>query len=353
MKKFSILFLGFTGGVLLLWQLPWLYSFITTQKEKSPFVLYSPVLNDFTFSIGEGKKYVHTDSNGNSYTQAQIDSLHPVFYGRQLMTDSRFPDSIAGQPAEYKQVQQQVFYFKHAPRDINRPHPGVYQMMESMSGRVKLETPEDVFRVTPNGLTFVNATTNQIDRAKSERFTNVMREQGFVFPATYLAGNPIVKKDYDEGYLMLDAEKKLFHVKQVKGRPYVMRIELPSGVVAKHLFIAEFKDRKLLGLLTDENNRFYALTAKDHQLIQIAIPAFNPEENALMIYGMVYQWTIKVSSKKEASYYAIDGDKLTLLQTYTVPEESNWKKTIGNYVDRISIRFSDPLDKFIYPRIGV
>lgn len=352
MKKFSTVFLGITAALLLLWQLPWLYSFMVPNKDKSPFVLYSPVLNDFTYSIGEGKQFIHTDSEGNRYTQQQIDSLHPVFYGRQLMSDGRFPDSIAMLPANYKEIQQNVFYFRHSPRDINRPQLGIYQMMESMSGRVKLETPIDVFRIGNSGITFIDIESNQINPEKSSRFTDAMRKHGFVFPAICLSGNPSVKKDYDEGYLMLDAERKLYHIKQVKGRPFVQQIETPEGIVPKQLFITEFRNRSMLGFVSDTKNRLYAVTSADHRFVRLDIPEFDPAKNAMMIYGMVYQWTVKISSKEKAAYYALDGKTLRLTKSYEVPQETSLAKTIGQGLGLIGIRFSDPLDKFIYPRIG-
>lgn len=51
-----------------------------------------------------------------------------------------------------------------------------------------------------------------------------MTKKNFRFPAIEIVGNPTVKKEYDEGYLLLDADRRLFHLKQVKGRPYVRAI---------------------------------------------------------------------------------------------------------------------------------
>lgn len=352
MKKFSTLFLGITALFLLLWQLPWVYSFMVPNKDKTPFVLYSPVLNDFTYSIGEGKYMYHVDSKGNQYTQQQIDSLHPVFYGRQLISDGRFPDTIANQATDFKELQHNVFYFRHSPRDINTPKIGIYQMLESMSGRVKLETPSDVFRIDDSGITFIDIESNQVNAEKSNRFTTTMKNHGFVFPATCLAGNPVVKKDYDEGYLMIDAEQKLFHVKQVKGRPFVDQITLPEGVTPKNLFITEFKNHTLLGLVTDTQNRLYAVTHAGHKFIRFDIPEFDPTVNSLMIYGMVYQWTVKVASKEKATYYALDGETLQQIQSYDIQDEESFANTIANCLNSIGIRFNDPLDKFIFPRFG-
>ena len=102
---------------------------------------------------------------------------------------------------------------------------------------------------------------------ESQLFTEAMVKKGFKFPARRLAGNPTTRKEYDEGYLILDNEGKLFHLKQTKGRPYVRAISLPEGLNAKYLFITEFKDRKTLGFLTDLDNNFYVLNNKTYDVI--------------------------------------------------------------------------------------
>ncbi|MEG1380400.1 MAG: hypothetical protein RSC75_12430, partial [Bacteroidales bacterium] len=48
----------------------------------------------------------------------------------------------------------------------------------------------------------------------------------------------------------------------------------------------------------------------------------------------------------------LDGETLSLIKSYEVPDEPSLSKTVGQYLSRIGIRFSNPLDKFIYPRLG-
>ncbi len=51
-----------------------------------------------------------------------------------------------------------------------------------------------------------------------------MAKKDFHFPAIEIVGNPTVKKkEYDEGYLLLDADRRLFHLKQVKRTPLCPR----------------------------------------------------------------------------------------------------------------------------------
>ena len=97
MKRFSQIFLYITIALLIIWQLPWCYSFFAAKPSKIPFSMYSSVLGDF-LSMGneDGKGVVRRDQSGNVYTQEQTDSILPFFYMRQLMADERFPDSING-----------------------------------------------------------------------------------------------------------------------------------------------------------------------------------------------------------------------------------------------------------------
>ena len=94
MKRFSTILLYVTIAFLLLWQLPWCYNFFVVKPEKTPFTLYSFVIGDFAqMGQEEGKGSVRRDLAGNIYSEAAFDSILPMFYFRQLMSDERFPDT--------------------------------------------------------------------------------------------------------------------------------------------------------------------------------------------------------------------------------------------------------------------
>jgi hypothetical protein len=219
---------------------------------------------------------------------------------------------------------------------------GIQQMLESMSGRVDLELPDDAFRITSEGMEFVEMETNTIDPDKSARFTQMMKQKGFQFPATYLSGNPTDRKEYDEGYVMLDAAKKLFHVKQTVGRPYVRAIALPEDMTPKHLFITEFPSRKWLCFLTDTDGYLWVVERDSYAVRRTEIPSFIPEEQSMLIIGNMFDWTVKVNRGTEECYYAISAQDYTLIDSmayqtprYTIP----------------GLSFTSTKDKFVKPRI--
>ena len=342
MKRFSQLFLCLTVVLLLLWQLPWCYTFFVARPSRTPFSMYSCVIGDFV-SIGydEGVGTFRRDRAGNHYTQEETDSILPLFYVRQLMADERFPDSIMGVAVTPREVQHTNFNFRISATDINTSAVPLYPLLESMSKRVELKMPDDVFRITPTGIEFIVMESNSIDEAKSRRFTEALTKKSFRFPARYVAGNPTTRKEYDEGYLILDDEGKLFHLKQMQGHPYVRAIELPQGVQAKHLFITEFSDRKTLGYLTDANHAFYVLMNRTYEVIKTGLPAYNPEMDNLTIFGNMFDWTVSVEKPEGKAYYALNAEDYSLIESMQSPDTGHTMP---------GLHFTSYRDEYVKPR---
>ncbi|MBQ5838927.1 MAG: DUF4857 domain-containing protein [Bacteroidaceae bacterium] len=343
MFKTSKIFFCLLLLFMMVWQLPACYNFFVAKSVDTPFTLYSGIAGEFaSLKLDEDKKMHYRDASGKEYTEEQFDSILPTFYYRQLVTDGRFPDSIHGVAVTPRQVQMSNFNMRISPLDLNKPRLGIQQMLESMSGRVDLELPDDAFRITAEGMEFVEMETNTIDPDKSARFTQMMKQKGFQFPATYLSGNPTDRKEYDEGYVMLDATKKLFHVKQTVGRPYVRAIALPEDMTPKHLFITEFPSRKWLCFLTDTDGYLWVVERDSYAVRRTEIPSFIPEEQSMLIIGNMFDWTVKANRGTEECYYAISAQDYTLIDSmayqtprYTIP----------------GLSFTSTKDKFVKPRI--
>lgn len=326
---------------LLIWQIPSLLRFACAKPGRSPFVLYSNVIGNFAIVKSDGDKNVYTDSKGNLYSEREFDSLLPAFYARQLYSEGRFPDSIQHQAVKYPQVVQHNFFFRSRPSDINQVRPRLYFLLEAMSGRVDLEMPGDAFRITTQGIEFIDMESNRVNEEKSRVFTDMMKSKGFVFPASYISGDPNARKDYDEGYVLTDREGKLFHLKMLRGTPYFRAVELPQGVVPEHLFITEFPSRATLALFTTGQHGLYALCMPGYQVKKIDIPSFDPISESLLVIGNMFDWTICISSGDTTSYYAVSAQDFSLLGQYQVSEP----------VTHIpGLVFTSSMDQWVRPR---
>ena len=337
MKRFSTLLLYVTIAFLLLWQLPWCYNFFVVKPEKTPFTLYSFVIGDFALmGQEEGKGTVRRDAAGNIYSEAAFDSILPMFYFRQLMSDERFPDTINGIAVTPKIVQTENFNFRSVPTDINAPSIGLYPLLESMSGRVDLKMPDDVFRITSQGIEFIDMASNSVNAEKSLLFTEAMTKKD--------CQHCLERKGWlytFADHLLLDADRRLFHLKQVKGRPYVRAITLPEGLTLEHLYLTEFRNKKTLAFLKDINNALYVLKSRTYDVVKTGVPAFNPETDALTIIGNMFDWTVRVTSPSSDNYYALNADDYSLIKK--LENNSN-----THYMPGIS--FTSYTDKYVMPR---
>ncbi len=342
MTKFSRFFFWFVIIVLAAWQLPWAVSFFSYRPEDAPFVLYSNVIGDFAMiTRHEGEPARYADRKGNVYAVREFDSILPCFYARQLYSQDRFPDSICGRPSDVHEVIRNNFVFRSVPSDINREIPGIYFLMESMSGRVDLEMPDDAFRLTSSSIEFIDMDENRINEGKSRLFTDMMLSKGFVFPALCVSGNPTVMKEYDQGYILVDSANRLYHMKMMRGRPYFRHIDIPSDIVPQHVFINEFASRSTLAMFTDTENGFYVVSMPGYEIRKVNIPAFDPEKDRMMIIGNMDDWTICIESDGSVHYYAVSARDFSLLSEMEYPMQKNCIH---------GLRFTSADDKYVKPR---
>ena len=342
MIRISKIFLAITIVLLAIWQLPWCYGFLNANSSSVPFTLYSGIHGDFiSIETDENKKIIGVTPDGQTFTREEADSLLPFFYVRQLVTDGRLPDTIQGYPVTPRDIQMSNFMFRSSPSALNKPIVALYPLLESLSKRVDLEMSEDVFRITDKGVEFIKMEGNTVNAAKSATFTKAMSDKGFVFPSRHIAGNPTVKKDYDEGYLIVDNEGKLFHMKKVRERPYVRYIQLPDTVEIKHLFLNEFKDKKTLAFIVDKNNSLYVLNNKTYELFNTGITDCDLDKYSMTIIGNMADWTVWVAKDDRCEYYALDANTLTVTKKMT--KELDTPSFFG-------LHFTSSKDYYVYPR---
>ncbi|MCR5394801.1 MAG: DUF4857 domain-containing protein [Bacteroidales bacterium] len=341
MRKFANIVLWLTVAVLLLWQLPWLINFMSTPSGTSHFTLYSALADDFIYNdIDELGKLHRYGTDGKEYTEAETDSLLPFFYMRQLVADGRFPDTIMGRAVTPHEVKTAQLIERFNPRDVNTHSVPLYPLLESMPKRVELEMPSDVMRVTDQGVEFIDMESNSIKEDKSARFTQALTDKGFTFPALRVSGNPTTRKAYDEGYLMLDAQHRLYQLKRCAGRPFVKQFSVPDSVQLEHVFEIEPAGRQLRGFATDSQHRFYVLTS-DYQLAPVQIDGYDPSTQRMLIIGDLMHWTVSVTTDDAIHYYALSADDYHLVRRYDYPYQDN---------SLPGLHFTSGNDTYCYPR---
>ncbi len=331
--------------------LPWFGSFFFSTYDSAPFTLYSPVKQTFAYidhTTDLGIKY--KDIKGNEYSEKEFNTILPAFYYRQLVMDSKFPKQICGMELSPKQIQKHNFIFKSIPRDINKPKIDLFFLLESASGRVDLEMPNDVFRLK-NGIEFVDMDTNKTNIPKSKLYSEELKSKGFIFPATNAFGNPSTRKDYDEGYFLVDSKGDLFHLKRVKDKPYVHKVDYKWDSAIENVFVTEYKSHQTFAFAWDKNGDMYVIDAPNYKVTKTSITNSSLTNKTVMIIGDIFYWTIRINDDNQTRFYALNSKDYSLANSYNYQSEPNKWKEISKYIFPFEISFVSSNEKWVYPHI--
>lgn len=293
------------GGIFL----PRLYHIITAKRVGSPFTLYSCILHDFASLDHSGKDLQFVDSEGVHYG----DTVQPMFYYRDIMARGVMPDSIEGRKVTVSEIEKNYFMFFSDPDDVNKNLPKVYFLMESSPSRVDLDEAKHAFVSRKTHLDIIRMADNSLDKELSAAFTEALSDAGFVFPAEIVAGNPSTRKAYDEGYVMTDAHGELFHMKMVKGAPFVEHIAKPDSLTVTHAFITEYASRRTLAFITDEESRWYVVDS-EKRIIPTDVVC-NPASKDMMMTGDMFYITVKVSDMEGEDFWALRSEDFSTVAT--------------------------------------
>ncbi len=304
MEKISRIILVLVAILILAVTLPMLYWMAFEKPIKKPVVFYSCIDDDF-FILRAGTPATFEDNKGNKYTREKYEQKLPMMNFQQLMVSGMMPDSIKGIDMDMHEIGRNRSFVRFKPEDMNCPKPKLFPMFESQSGRASLELPNDYFRITWR-VEFIDAGTNKILEEKSQLFSAALYHYGFTFPATKINGLPTTRKSCDEGYLIVDSANQLFHVKMIKGKPFVKKINIPDGLKFKHIICVDFKDKKYYAYLISEKNEIYILTQDEYELIKFPVTGFNAENCELKIYGDLFNYNVTIETEGHTDVIILD-----------------------------------------------
>lgn len=362
--KYIIILLGI---ILLTWLLPAFYELVLPRTDKTPFVVYSCLDSTFIKMEVRDKQVHYIDFRGREFTKSEADSLLPLFAFRQLVAEERLPDSLFGVALTPKLIQQNSFHFKTSPKQLNKPAVGLYTLLESASGRVDLVLPPDVFRLTDEGLEFVDCETNTVNRAKSLSFSRELTKHGFVFPVQLIWGNSTTRKSYDNGFLLTDSNDRLFQLKMVKGTPWVREIMTTNTCRWKQLFTLEPDNRALIGLAVSQDNRLFAVRSDGRtvpigqQTFPSLVPCtlspctltYSPSEMQITITGDLFHWTITLYTATDTRYYAVDARTFEPVACAIIPDpEQPLSQRLERYLLPLRLRFSSWRTQLLAPYLN-
>lgn len=339
---------------LISWLLPQLLHLITDEAPERFFVYYSSVEQEFctiSFSEKENKSIRKNIVSNKEYTRSEFDSILPLFYYRQLLAEGRMPDSIHGEAIKTADLSKKNLFFRYRPVDKNRPQIPLYTLFESVSGRVNLETPKDMFRIKKS-IEFLTPENNEVNKTKSELFNKELLKFKFNFPPKIVVGNPSPRKPYDEGYFMIDNENQLFHLKMQKGKPFVRKVHLPDSLNVIHIATVEPEDHSFYAFLFGKDGSVYLLTTNDYQLKQLPIDPIDIDKCSFVVMENPLYWNVNIVSEEGETIYAIDSKTKELIKKH-IFEQTKYSKAYLSIFFPFELSFKSRNSKFIVPHLHI
>jgi hypothetical protein len=303
--------------------IPSLYWTIFEKVPRSVNAFYSCITDDFVIVDGKSKK----DPSGREYTTEEYEKVLPLMFFRQLMADGTMPDSIKGVMMEAPSISRASSFYRFTPKKIDSPVPSLWPMFESQSGKVNLAMPEDYFRIEKR-MEFIVARTNDVNEEKSTLFTDALTAEGFSFPARIIAGIPTTRKSCDEGYFVTDSNGSLFHIKMVKGEPYVIRIETPEDLDIVYIEAVDLRSREFYCYLFTRNQGIFVVMDEVYDLQRLPIDGFNPAVHSLRINADLFNKCLNIYGENWMEAIAVD-DMYRVVGTYGERWEGLYERPDG------------------------
>jgi hypothetical protein len=316
MKIAARIFLLLTGTLLVAHYLPAGFWLLADKHQRSPIVFYSCVDKGFLLLRSDEGEVRRTDPAGKVYEREDFERLLPLDNYLQLYKDGRMPKEIDGVAITPEKLRRERLNVRLRSEMLDSPSTGLTPLLESQSGRVRLEMPGDMMRLGDR-IEFLDVKANRLLPEKSARFQKAFTEAGFVFPTRLVGGNPSTLKPYDEGYFLVDSAGAFFHLRQVRGEPELHRLtdivrpedkDRWANLSPLYLHVQEQDNKEVRFLIVETNGGVHLVIGKDYRLVTIPLDKYDPTKMQLSVRGDLLNRLVTVNSDASVEAVVMDRD---------------------------------------------
>lgn len=307
--------------------IPEFYSTLFDKSIPNPNIYYSPITNEFLITEGRTNDFYRGDIKGNVLSREEFERLTPLFSYRQLMYREEMPDSVQGILIDTHELRLNNLYLSLRSRDIFRYSIPLNPLLESDPGRPDLQMPEEFFRIGDK-FEFINCVTNNAVPNLSELFNNALVNKGFVFPAIKIFGNPSTRKPFDEGYFVVDSSEQLFHIKRIKNKPYVAKVNLMENIEVQYIVVREMRLKEFYALIVSKDNRLFLLSYDNYKIIELPSDGYDYTNSKLIFRGNLLYREISFLTSNSIKTIVTNRD-YKVVDTYSKKWKSNSENSVG------------------------
>lgn len=336
MRFFARLTLLATGVLLLAHYLPSGYWLVADQEKRLPFVFYSCISNEFLLNRFVNGEIERTDTQGHRFEREEFEDLLPLDNYMQLYKDRRMPKEINGLAVTPEKLRRDRINLRLKPAELDSPAVALYPLIEADSGRVRLEMPGDLLRLTGTPV-FIDVKSNTVNAAKSAKFTAAFQAAQFAFPVKLAGGNPNILKPYDEGYYLTDSRNALYQLRQVRGEPELKKLAdlVPpdqraqlDALKPRYLHVQEQDNHEVRLVIVEEGGQVDLIIGSDYRLVTLPLQKYDPADMNLTVRGDMLNRLVTVNDDNHLEAIALDRD-YKLLNRYTESQPARAERPAG------------------------
>lgn len=279
------------------WFLPDLYRRATQPERVRVNAYYSAPAGQFLIRTDGFDKSTFSDEAGQPHSQEHHRHALPFLYYNDLAKHGQFPPQVGGVPVTVEAARRDMQVLQLNPRDWNAPRINLHTLFESAPWGSRLALPDDMFRVDPDGLTFIRAADGTVDGEKSARFTRALHDSGVRWPLKGLGGNPSALKEFDEGYLLVDAAARVFQLKMVRGQPVCRDTGLTVPGKVRAVVVDEHVRREILGVVVTDGD-VHLVTYGD-TLVRLPLDGFDADGSMAVLRSDPLNRTVAVADVRD------------------------------------------------------
>jgi len=321
--------------------LPHYYRISFGKRVIKPMINFSPVTESFLIGSYSNNKFQWIDMNGHAFSRDEADVLLPFSNYRLLLAKGQMPDSLQGVEINIDSLRLNSLFMRLRAKEIDPPGIKMFPLLESKPARLKLTMPKDFVRFTTR-MEFVNAQGNTVEETLTKRFTSALVKEGFTFPGVKYFGNPSTHKAFDEGYFVVDATGKFFHIKKIRGKPYCKNIPLPAGFTVRHMVVYENALQEFYGMLINDKNEVFLLLYDHYKLRQLPTQNYDALKDQLIFRGDLFYRLTTIIKERKIFSTAVNR-KYEKIASYEGEIPSSYGRTaalVHRYLFPFTLRFS-------------
>ncbi len=223
------------------------------------YIFYSPVLKEFIYQKNYGEHQFDYKSKSNqTYTQKEYESNLPFVYWKNLQIQGKLPITIDNTVFDVSDIKDARLSFEYKPEFLETEPMKLYPFFNPKSTEGMIKFPEEALFFGYKKLELYDF-DNKLLSEQTVEINSLANSAGVSFPIQKVFGKPTNMKPFDLGYLFLDNENKLFHIKKEDDITTIKAVMLPKDVNVAYIHISENKLKKTAGYMIDDKSRFYIM----------------------------------------------------------------------------------------------